>query len=469
MTTTPDQIDQWRQSPSEHEHLEFKEARTQFDNRRLYEYCVAIANEGGGHLLLGVSNALPRPVVGTQAFNDPVAMAAKVFEMVGFRVDMEEVQHPQGRVVVCHIPSRPRGSAYHLEGKYLMRSGESLVPMSEDRLRAIFDEGRPDWLAEAARTDLIDAGIVELLDTQAYFDLLKLPYPATREGVIDRLTREHLIVDTGGALAITNLGALLFAKRLDEFGDLARKAPRVIVYDGKGKLKTKRDQTGTKGYAAAFNGLVQFIESQTPANEVIVQALRREVPMFPSIMIRETVANALIHQDLQQGGASVMIEVFDDRIEVSNPGKPRVQVERFIDEYQSRNERLADVMRRLGVCEEKGSGIDKVVDAAEVYQLPAPEFLVDNVRTTCILHGQRSFTRMSREDRIRACYQHACLRYVLRETMSNQSLRKRFGLPDERAETVSRILRDTLDAELIKPEDSAGGSKKYARYVPFWA
>jgi len=117
----------------------------------------------------------------------------------------------------------------------------------------------------------------------------------------------------------------------------------------------------------------------------------------------------------------------------------------------------------------QGSSIDKVVDTAEVFQLPAPEFRVDNVRTTCVLYGQRSFARMSREDRIRACYQHACLRYVLRDTMSNQSLRNRFGLPDERAETVSRILRDTLDARLVKLEDPASGSKKYARYVPFWA
>src|SRR2546428_1704539 len=226
MTTTPEQIDQWRQSPSEHERLEFKEAKNQFDNRKLYEYCVAIANEGGGRLLLGVSNVPPRQVVGSEAFNDVVVMAEKVFQTVGFRVDMEEVQHPDGRVVVCHVPSRPRGSAYHLAGKYLMRSGESLVPMSEDRLRVIFDEGRPDWLTEAARTGLADAAVVDLLDTQAYFELLKLPYPATRQGVIDRLIREHLILDNGGAFTITNLGALLFAKRFDEFGDLARKRYR---------------------------------------------------------------------------------------------------------------------------------------------------------------------------------------------------------------------------------------------------
>jgi len=469
VATTPEDIDAWRGQPNEHEGLEFKEAKTQFDNRRLFEYCVALANEGGGRLILGIANAPPRPVVGTQAFSDPTVMSRKILEKLGFRVEMEAVQHPDGRVVVCHIPARPRGSAYHLDGRYLMRAGESLVPMSEDRLRAIFDEGRPDWLEELALEGVSDATVVDLLDTQNYFDLLKLPYPETRAGVLDRLEREQLVLGGSAGFKITNLGAILFAKQLTDFAAVARRAVRVVVYEGKSKLRTRREQVGQKGYAVGFDALVGFVESQTPANEIVEQALRREVRMYPSIMIRETVANAIIHQDFLVTGASVMIEVYDDRIEISNPGQPTVEVTRFIDEYRSRNEHLADLMRRIGVCEEKGSGIDKVVGGAEVFQLPAPEFRVDGVRTTCVLYGQRSFSRMSREDRIRACYQHACLRYVLRETMSNQSLRKRFGLADGKAETVSRILRDTMDAQLIKLEDAASGSKKYARYVPFWA
>jgi ATP-dependent DNA helicase RecG len=177
MATTPQQIDLWRSAPSEHQRLEFKEAKNQFDNRKLCEYCVALANEGGGHLLLGVADTPPRAVVGTAAFNDPVAMAEKLFEAVGFRVDIEAVAHPDGRVLVFHIPSRPRGTAYHLDGKYLMRSGEALVPMSEDQLRRIFAEGGPDWVEEHSKTGLDGQQVVELLDTQTFFELLKLPYP----------------------------------------------------------------------------------------------------------------------------------------------------------------------------------------------------------------------------------------------------------------------------------------------------
>ncbi len=469
MTTTPEQINLWRQSPSEHQRLEFKEAKNQFDNRKLYEYCVALANEGGGRLLLGIADQPPREVVGTQAFSDPVAMAEKLFQAVGFRVDIEEVAHPDGRVLVFHIPSRPRGTAYHLDGKYLMRSGEALVPMSEDQLRRIFAEGEPDWLEEPSKTGLDAQQVVELLDTQTFFELFKLPYPTDRAGVIDRLMRERLIDQVNGQYAIRRLGALLLAKKLDDFPDLARKAPRVVVYTGTSKLDTRLDQTGIKGYAVGFQGLVQFVMNQLPQNEVIEDALRKETKLVPEVVIRELIANALIHQDMAVGGASVMVEIYSNRVEISNPGDPIVPLERFIDGYQSRNERLADLMRRFHICEEKSSGIDRVVEAAEVYQLPAPDFRSGYRRTVVTIFGPKPFDEMERQDRIRACYQHCCLRYVMGEKMSNQSLRERFKLPEDKAESASRIIRDTIDAGLVKLDNPDAASKRYARYVPFWA
>ncbi|MBB5349960.1 ATP-dependent DNA helicase RecG [Haloferula luteola] len=469
MATTIQQIDTWRSARSEHQRLEFKEAKTQFDNRKLYKYCVALANEGGGHLLLGIEDEPPRKVVGTAAFNDPVAMAAKMFQALGFRVEIEEVMHPDGRVLVFHIPGRPLGTVYDFEGSYLMRAGEELVPMSEDRLRAIFAEGQPDWLSQPALTECDDDKVVQLLDTQSYFDLLHLPYPVNRAGVLERFESEKLIQRDGGGWTITNLGGLLFAKKLEQFDRLARKAPRVIVYEGTNKLKTKLDKPGSKGYAVGFQGLVEFINGLVPSNEVIEQALRKEVKMFPEIAVRELVANALIHQDFTESGTSVMVEIYDDRMEISNPGKPFISPDRFIDEYQSRNERLADLMRRLGVCEEKGSGVDKVIQAAEFFQLPAPDFRVGEKRTSVVLFGHLGIEEMDRNDRIRACYQHCCLRYVMNQKMTNQSLRERFKLPESKVATVSQIIAATVDADKIKVADPTQTSTRYRNYVPFWA
>lgn len=420
-------------------------------------------------MLLGVADKSPRPVVGTSAFNNPIAMAEKLFEALGFRVDVEEVAHPDGRVVVFHIPARPRGTAYHLNGAYLMRSGESLVPMSEDQLRRIFAEGQPDWLEEHAVSGVDAQRVIDLLDTQAFFELLKLPYPKERSSVIDRLERERLVDAQAGQYSVRRLGALLLAKRLDDFPDLARKAARIIVYSGKSKLETRLDHTETRGYAAGFQNLVAFVMSHLPQNEVIKDALRQEAKLVPDIVIRELVANALIHQDLSITGASVMIEIYSDRVEISNPGEPVVPAVRFIDAYQSRNERLADLMRRMGVCEEKGSGVDKVISAAEMYQLPAPDFRVGHQRTSAVIFGPRSFDTMDRDERVRACYQHSALRWVMSERMTNQSLRERFHLAVSKSAVVSQVIAAAIEANLIKPDEQVGSSRKYARYLPFWA
>ncbi|XZN94442.1 MAG: ATP-binding protein [Microcoleus sp.] len=158
-----------------------------------------------------------------------------------------------------------------------------------------------------------------------------------------------------------------------------------------------------------------------------------------------------------------------DRIEISNPGIPPIKVERFIDEYRSRNEQLADVMRRFGICEEKGSGIDKVVSAAEIFQLPAPDFRVGETRTTAMLFAHQDFADMSKTDRIRACYQHCCLRYVTNQPMSNQTLRERFRLSESKAVIVSLIIGSTKEDGWIKTDESESTSTRYARYLPFWA
>ena len=160
MTTTPQQIDHWRKATSEHRHLEFKEAKNQFDSRKLYEYCVAIANGGGGHLLLGIADKPPRPVVGTQAFQNPVKTEEKIFQKLRFRVEIEEVTHPGGRVLVFHIPSRPRGTAYQVDGKYMTRAGSALVPMTEDQLRSIFGESPTDWNKSAHASELVTANLL---------------------------------------------------------------------------------------------------------------------------------------------------------------------------------------------------------------------------------------------------------------------------------------------------------------------
>lgn len=455
--------------PSETRNLEFKEAKNQFDNDKLFEYCVAIANEGGGHLLLGISNTPPRPVVGTNAFRDPQKMEEKALQALGFRIDIEVVDHPQGRVLVVGIPSRPPSTPRSYKGAYFMRCGESLLPMNDSQLRKIFDENKPDWLEEFCR-EASSEEIAELLNLGRYFELLNFPYPSSDQLAVERLAKETLIERTGnGQFRIRRSTALLLAKELANFPDLARKAFRVIVYNGNSKHDTKLEREAKAGYAVGFSNAVRFIGEQLPQNEVIQDAIRRAVKLVPDNVVRELLANALIHQDFAEHGTSVMVEIYDNRLEITNPGEPLVTIERFIDGNQSRNEHLAAVMRRLGICEEKGSGIDKVIQAAEVLQLPAPDFRVGYRSTVVTVFGPRDFDDMNRDDRIRACYQHCALKYVMSEPMTNQTLRMRFNLPENKSAIVSQVIAACIELKLLKLDEKVGASRKFARYLPTWA
>lgn len=340
-------------------------------------------------------------------------------------------------------------------------------PERESELWRIFD--KTPFEREIAAENMASDDVLRLLDYPAYFDLLKLPLPASRDGILGGLQADELIVQgKGGKWNISNLGAMLFAKKLTDFRTLKRKAIRVILYKGENKVETVREQEGGKGYASGFEGLISYIVGLLPENEVIGQALRRKVPMFPDLAIRELVANAIIHQDFHVTGTGPMIEIFASRMEIISPGLPLVKVDRFLDSPpKSRNEALASFMRRVGVCEERGSGIDKVVFETEFYQLPAPVFETTDEHTRAVLFAHRELKEMDKEDRIRACYLHACLRYVQRDFMTNTTLRERFGISEKNSAMASRIIKDTLTADRIRLYDDSVGSKA-KKYLPWW-
>ena len=199
---------------------------------------------------------------------------------------------------------------------------------------------------------LSSAEVLSLLSAETYFDMRGLPLPQNISGIMERFISEHILKQDEIGYSITELGAILFAKKLSEFDNLKRKIIRVIVYNGKNKINTIREQSFDKGYAICFKEMLAWINSQLPANEEIGQALRKDARMYPELAVREIVANAIIHQDFAEQGFP-MVEIYQDRIEISNPGQPMISVERFIDEYQSRNDSMADLMRRIGICEEK--------------------------------------------------------------------------------------------------------------------
>ena len=365
-----------------------------------------------------------------------------------------------------HRPVQFQHLEYIRVGSYKKKLKD--FPEKERELWRLFDH--TPFEEQIALDNLTPEDVLQLLDYPAYFDLLDFALPENRDGILSHLLGNNMIVkNPTGRWNITNLGAILFARKLKDFKHLNRKSIRVILYQGSSRVNTIREYEGNKGYAAGYEGLIGFVNSLLPTNEVIEQALRKTVPMYPELAIRELIANAIIHQDFSITGASPMVEIFDSRMEITNPGIPLVETERFLDSPpRSRNESMASFLRRIGICEERGSGIDKVVFQTEFYQLPAPIFEVTPEHTRVILFAHKPFSKMEKKERVQACYLHACLKYVNRDFMTNSSIRERFGIEPHNSAMASRIIHDTILSNLIHMSDPEI-SKKYAKYVPYWA
>lgn len=321
-----------------------------------------------------------------------------------------------------------------------------------------------------ARIDLTEAEVLSLIDCAAYFDMSGTRMPTTASEIMHYLMEERLILkQSNGLYAVTNLVALLFAKRMSDFPALERKRVRIVQYEHANRLNILRQNTATKGYANGFEEMVTYLSGLLPAREDISSPLRREKTVYPIVAIRELIANALIHQDLTITGTGPLVEIFDNRVEITNPGAPLVSVHRILDNPpRSRNERMASMMRRFGICEELGTGWDRVTSYCESYLLPAPKIDIYEENTRVTISSPISFKNMTQDERLWTCYMHVCLKYINHEKATNASLRERFGLEKTASASASRLINLAMEKELIKPLDE-NTAPRYMSYVPIWA
>jgi len=469
--------------PNETEWVEFKHNND--DAPLIGEYISALANSAAlfgkksAYLVWGIDNDT-HDVIGT-SFKPSVMkykqqelenwLLQKLSPKIDFRFFEFDAAEEKPVVILeiqpaSHTPVQFEGTEFIRVGSYKKKLRD--YSEKERDLWRVFD--RLPFEQQSAAEHVSSENVLKLLDYPAYFDLLNQPLPEARQSILEAMCSDQLIEKSpSGDWTITNLGAILFARELSSFRHLGRKAVRLILYKGDDRYTTIREIEGKKGYAIGFSGLIDTLKNLLPSNEEIGKAFRREVPMYPELALRELVANTIIHQDFNISGAGPMIEVFASRIEITNPGAPLISTERFLDSPpRSRNEGLASLMRRIGFCEERGSGVDKVVIDTEIYQLPAPLFEHVEDSTRCVLFAHRDFKDMDQEERVRACYLHAVLKYLNRQPMNNSTLRERFGVDSKNSAMISRIIKQAVEAKVIRAYDESAGSKAM-RYVPWWA
>lgn len=467
--------------PSETEYVEFKESYSDF-NKEGRDICAlsnsaALKNVPRAYKIWGITDNT-HEIVGTtfdprkvKKGNQDLEIHLRTMLSPNLNFEFHNVDLYGKLLVVLeicpaiHYPARYQSLAY-------IRSGSStqiLKPGSERERELWRKTEQLVYESQVAADGLSLEDALSLIDYHTYFRMLGQAIPSNQESIVHALKTDRIIEDRIDGFAITNLGAILLARNLQDFPALRHKSIRVIKYSGIARISIEKNMVFETGYALAFEQALLYLKGAIPSEEPIEDGLRIPRPEFPDIAIRELLANAIAHQDLQAAGSSPCVELFDGRIEVTNPGTPLIELRKIVnDPPRSRNEALAALLRRMGICEEAGSGWDKIVTSCEAFQLPAPVIETANGSMRVTLYGRRSFRELTPEERADACYWHVCVRYASRNYACNQSLRERFGLKDSNSAQISRLVKTCIDKNLVQLADPNAGPK-YRRYIPAWA
>lgn len=423
--------------------------------------------EDGTHNIVGTNVRLKQVKRGNQELESWLRQLLS--KNADFEFHSAEVEEKHVEVIViakaAGIPVTFEKTGYVRVGSYTKKLND--FPAIQAQL---WDKLRHEQFEDVlAFTNLTLQDVIRKLNCDAYFEILQIPTPSDFDGYIYYFAEDGLIQrQDNGLYAITNLGAILFAKRLSDFPRLGRKAIRVIQYDNNSRLTILREETLTEGYAISLEKAVKYVNTILPAQEDLGSVQFAINSAFPLPAIREAVANCLIHQDFFVTGAGPVVEIFTNRVEVTNPGVPLVEIMRIVDNPpKSRNEKLAAIMRRLRMCEELGRGWDRMVISCEIQRLPAPRIQVYQDSTKVSLFSHFNFSNLSMEDRLWSAYMHACVRYIEGEALTNSSLRERFGLKPSSSGMMSRLIKEAQAEKLLKPVDPET-APRYMRYIPTW-
>ncbi|MBD9392734.1 ATP-binding protein [Acidovorax sp. ACV01] len=372
MPTSLTQLQQWLLEP-EGQRLEFKEAKQNYHFDTLVKYCVALANEGGGTMVLGVTDKRPRRIVGTQAFDEPGRTEAGLHQKLGHRIPVEELLLPEGRVVIVHVPPRLPGTAWEIDGRYFKRAGDDLAALSGQELREMFAEAGPDFSAQpcpgASLDDLEPESIALFRERWAK----KTGDPRRRElSALQTLRDAELLVD-GDQVSYAAL--ILFGTRAGLTRWLAQ-AELVFEYRSSEAAGPAADREEYRaGFFAWQDALWKKINLRNDRQSYQDDFFRMDLPTFDEVPVREALLNAVAHRDYRLGG-SIFVRQFAKRLEVVSPGglPPGITPENIIDQQYPRNRRLAEALGRCGLIERSGQGLNLMMESAVRQGKPLPSF-----------------------------------------------------------------------------------------------
>lgn len=434
---TEDQLKTWLTAPSENEHLEFKEAKNRFDFEKLVSYCAALANEGGGHMILGVTDRLPRQVVGTAAFENVERTKAGLLERLHLRIFVEEVAHSDGRVLIFDVPSRPIGMPVQHKGIYWMRSGEDLVPMTPDMLKRIFDESGPDYSAEICSHATMADLQPEAIERFRAIWVRRSGNDALKELTPSQLLEDaELIVDNGITMA-----ALILLGTPKALSRHLAQAEMIYEYrSSEASIPYQQRKEFREGFFLIHDQLWETINLRNDLYQYQDGFFRQEIPTFNEAVVREAVLNAVSHRDYRLGG-SVFIRQYPARLEIVSPGgfPDGITVDNILWRQAPRNRRIAEVFSKCGLVERSGQGANRMFEECIKESKPMPDFSdTDDFQVSLTLRGDVQdplFLQFLEKvgDRVQASF-------TTKDFLLLDFIHKEKNIPPELTERIPRLL-----------------------------
>ncbi len=463
--------------PTELNEIDWKSGLSDKKERLAQHLCAFSNLEGGGFLVYGVNNDATMFSVTKGEADDIIKTLGNIALnnlSQSIQIQHKTIDYNGNALLFIYIPEQAEKPLY-LRGKTIYdsyyRSAGQTVKMSKEAVKFMISASHGiSFESQIAMPNLSVEKVLKLLDYKRFYERLDKNSPKSTDSIIATLSAYDFITQDSNSLNITNLGAILLANDIRNFSHLKGKIVRVLRYVGTNNQMLDKEQTFVSGYAVGFEDMVDYIMKNLPQQEIIEGALRKNKTEYPRKTIREFLANCLVHQDIAVTGSQIIVEIFSDRVVMTNPGSPLNDVNRFIDlPPRSRNEDLAQSLLLLNICERRGSGVDRAIEAVEAAFLPPPKFTKGEFFTRVFIYGAQKLSAMSKQDKIRACYQHCCLLHENNKEMTNQSVRERFEIDKNNYPIASRIINDTLGAGLIKVADPENVSRKLASYIPYYA
>ena len=399
-----------------------------------------------------------------------VVIRKKIKPINVFRIDKDSLNSTQSIILVCsplNMPATCDGNEYLLEN-------DSLIALKDyPNLRAALWEKAILNTSEnqTCLRSIAHKDIAHYLDIEKYYSLKSKSVPTDFNVVIEGLSNDGFVKNTDKKkLDITILGMLCIATSFSDIPSLSGSKIEVVKYENDSRISsTSSPLIFEKGYLFSFGEIIKSVSNIMGRKETFKSGLRIIEEEIPSLIIRELLSNAMIHQNLNPVATHILIECFPKRMEIYSPGRMSIDPKRVLDMApMPENRHLVEVLARFGIGEGHGTGYDKIIESTEEYMLPSPIIKIEEYGTRIIVFKRKDWLDYDEEEKLSAIYNHVSMKYVNNQKASNETIRNRFGIKETNKAQISRLISKAIENGLIKKSSNSTGTRN-TTYLPYWA